>query len=822
MPRKPEQTLTALLPLTEISAAAEPFGRNLLHLATLAEQGLPVLDTAAWPGTTFRRYVDKRQRSEHEVAALIRHAHRAEHRQRCFAAQQAVRERALDERLYAEAASFAQSASAAPGTRLLLWGSLAFPNAAHVWHSQVFVSGAGRNSLEESIVAAFASAYDPELVRHAALAGVKSYLYALALGRLPPREPAERWLECAPAWPPQTSDGPPQLGGAVRDGAPGEPAQTWYFFGKPDKDAALEAQLTSLAERLPKSTGELCLLARGELSISSVSEVASVGSLLREPVGPGWMAIGESLFDVPTESMLSLIDSITNQVVRSFLAELGEQPSRRTGLVELLVGRPYLNLKALTASFSREYAAEARFLAQLSCPEPDGSAGPTLPKTDPRFLLPKLLASLTLSESRLRTRLREFSAEALQHQNWLLELDLAILPDDALRTTLREISTFIQQTCGLYCESKFHLVRALTALSNLASVSDDKRAPERTLSALAGLGDIASTQVCLDAQALAHSLARDPETLRALQDGARSVSQLPAGVAAASVERFVERHGAWPLSGLEVSAPRLGEQPGMLLALLASVEDARNEDVGYRARPLQARAQQHAESLAKAAGWLEKRALSALMARAAGFLRAHEELRLWLMRALGMLRTVILDAERRLRRLDPGLPIGAAWHLSLPEIAHALFNGRSDLAHLVSTRTSSRLRQLHETPRAPYLKNLTDPQPVLTKAGPRLHGCYTGSGSFTGTVVRLASLQAGKRRLGPDSVLVTPAVDGYTAILMGFAGATICAVGHPLCHVATVARELGIPTVLGLGAQAELLQDGERVFVDGDRGLVQR
>src|SRR5690606_22930261 len=200
-----------------------------------------------------------------------------------------------------------------------------------------FVSGADRNSLEASIVAAFASAYDPELVRHAALAGVKSYLYALALGRLPPREPAERWLECAPAWPPQTSDGPPQLGGAVRDGAPGEPAQTWYFFGKPDKDAALEAQLTSLAERLPKSTGELCLLARGELSISSVSEVASVGSLLREPVGPGWMAIGESLFDVPTESMLSLIDSITNQVVRPFLAELGEQPSRRTGLVELLV-----------------------------------------------------------------------------------------------------------------------------------------------------------------------------------------------------------------------------------------------------------------------------------------------------------------------------------------------------------------------------------------------------------------------------------------------------------------------------------------------------
>jgi len=37
-----------------------------------------------------------------------------------------------------------------------------------------------------------------------------------------------------------------------------------------------------------------------------------------------------------------------------------------------------------------------------------------------------------------------------------------------------------------------------------------------------------------------------------------------------------------------------------------------------------------------------------------------------------------------------------------------------------------------------------------------------------------------------------------------------------------VARELGIPAVLGLGASAALLKDGERVFVDGDRGIVER
>jgi rifampicin phosphotransferase len=258
------------------------------------------------------------------------------------------------------------------------------------------------------------------------------------------------------------------------------------------------------------------------------------------------------------------------------------------------------------------------------------------------------------------------------------------------------------------------------------------------------------------------------------------------------------------------------------LAMLASVTDFWSEGVAYRQAPLQTRAQHHAERLANVAGWLEKRALSALMARAAGFIRIHEELRVWLVRSIGMLRTVLIDAERRLRRLDPSLPTGAAWHLSLPEISQALFTGRANLTSAVSARHKRRLRQLYETPRARYLKNLAAPEPGLQEAGPRLQGCYTGSGSFTGTVVRLGSLKAGQQRLGPRDVLVTPAADGLTALLMGFAGATISAVGHPLSHVATVARELGIPTVLGLGAAEELLEDGERVFVDGDRGFVER
>jgi pyruvate,water dikinase len=47
-------------------------------------------------------------------------------------------------------------------------------------------------------------------------------------------------------------------------------------------------------------------------------------------------------------------------------------------------------------------------------------------------------------------------------------------------------------------------------------------------------------------------------------------------------------------------------------------------------------------------------------------------------------------------------------------------------------------------------------------------------------------------------------------------------VGAPLSHAAIVARELGIPAVVGAGDATMRLQTGDRVRVDGTRGVVQR
>ena len=45
-------------------------------------------------------------------------------------------------------------------------------------------------------------------------------------------------------------------------------------------------------------------------------------------------------------------------------------------------------------------------------------------------------------------------------------------------------------------------------------------------------------------------------------------------------------------------------------------------------------------------------------------------------------------------------------------------------------------------------------------------------------------------------------------------------IGAPLSHAAIVARELGIPAVVGCGNATALLKTGDKVLVDGGQGIV--
>jgi pyruvate,water dikinase len=95
-----------------------------------------------------------------------------------------------------------------------------------------------------------------------------------------------------------------------------------------------------------------------------------------------------------------------------------------------------------------------------------------------------------------------------------------------------------------------------------------------------------------------------------------------------------------------------------------------------------------------------------------------------------------------------------------------------------------------------------------------------GSGGvIEGTVRIINSLEEG-HLLQNGEILVTSTTNiGWTP-LFPRASAVVTDIGMPLAHAAIVAREIGIPAVVGCGNATTRLKTGDRVQVDGDHGVV--
>lgn len=78
--------------------------------------------------------------------------------------------------------------------------------------------------------------------------------------------------------------------------------------------------------------------------------------------------------------------------------------------------------------------------------------------------------------------------------------------------------------------------------------------------------------------------------------------------------------------------------------------------------------------------------------------------------------------------------------------------------------------------------------------------------------------EAGKVQKG--DILVAQSTQPAWTPLFAIAAAVVTDTGGILSHAAVVAREYGIPAVLGTGTVTRTLHDGQLVEVDGTAGVV--
>jgi rifampicin phosphotransferase len=103
--------------------------------------------------------------------------------------------------------------------------------------------------------------------------------------------------------------------------------------------------------------------------------------------------------------------------------------------------------------------------------------------------------------------------------------------------------------------------------------------------------------------------------------------------------------------------------------------------------------------------------------------------------------------------------------------------------------------------------------------GDRLRGLAASGGIYEGPARRVSG-PADFDRIKQGDVLLTEATTEAFNVLLPLLGAIVTDSGGLLSHSAIVAREYGIPGVVGTRDATQRIEDGARVRVDGDAGAV--
>lgn len=290
---------------------------------------------------------------------------------------------------------------------------------------------------------------------------------------------------------------------------------------------------------------------------------------------------------------------------------------------------------------------------------------------------------------------------------------------------------------------------------------------------------------------------------------------------------FARTYGHRGPHEFELSVPRPGEDPDWITAQLAGLRDLRADTTGLLARQEQARDAAWARFAAR---YPRKTARTRERVRRWGaVVRDREAARSECIRAFWVLRAFVVRAGALTGVGDD------VFSLDVDELRDLLRGDRAALARVPSRRaTYERYAALPPYPalivgRFDPVRWAADPQRrtdlfdargATVPASDTVSGFPGAPGVVEGVARVIAEPEQGER-LQPGDVLVTTVTNVGWTPLFPRAAAVVTDLGAPLSHASIVARELGIPAVVGTGNATMRLHDGDRVRVDGERGTVE-
>jgi phosphohistidine swiveling domain-containing protein len=296
---------------------------------------------------------------------------------------------------------------------------------------------------------------------------------------------------------------------------------------------------------------------------------------------------------------------------------------------------------------------------------------------------------------------------------------------------------------------------------------------------------------------------------------------------------FLRTYGHRGVAEIDLGVPRWSEDPTYLLGVLANYLP-RDKSGGYgnpdAAPDVQfQRGAQDAEAMvleltrrSLKRSWLRGRLVHFCLRRIRDLSGLREAPKYTIVLVLAEVRRFLLPIGEELRRADRLESAEDIFFITLSE-AHQALAGK-DMRALVRERRLSYERELgrRHIPRI-LLSDGTEPEAeAQTVAGATADGILKGTPASAGVVTATARviLDPVGARLEPGEILVAPSTDpGWTPLFLTASG-LVMEMGGPMSHGAVVAREYGIPAVVGVSGAIERITTGQQITIDGSQGTV--